>query len=274
MPSYPLLQSWQLVIHAGMAVLEYRVLAGKPWFEYGMTSSIGSGTPMRRKNDPAMVVLYMAQLSIWIYTCICHVWYFEKQKDYWVMFGHHLATIGLLLLSFHFNYVRHGAVVLWIHDVSDIPIDLLKMFNYLKLAGAKGLFLTEIAFASVLAAWGWWRLYVLPVNVIYSSVAPWVFLGRDRNYCAENLMSYHDPSGSLVAGDAAHITDLEIAGVCSSAGPAHFRNLVVVNGLLCALVLMHIYWYAMFLRMLGRMLNEEATTEVGEAEYEGGSDDD
>lgn len=41
-------------------------------------------------------------------------------------------TIALILLSWLFSFQRIGVIVLYVHDVSDITIDLLKMFNYLK----------------------------------------------------------------------------------------------------------------------------------------------
>jgi hypothetical protein len=46
---------------------------------------------------------------------------------------HHLVTIALILLSWSFNFQKIGTTVLYVHDASDITIDLLKMFNYLKL---------------------------------------------------------------------------------------------------------------------------------------------
>ena len=43
---------------------------------------------------------------------------------------------------------RIGIVVLFIHDVSDIPIDCLKLANYLKLENAPGFFIVEMSYAS------------------------------------------------------------------------------------------------------------------------------
>ena len=39
-------------------------------------------------------------------------------------------TIALLYLSYSYNYVRIGVIVLYLHDISDIIVDLLKIFNY------------------------------------------------------------------------------------------------------------------------------------------------
>ena len=69
------------------------------------------------------------------------------------MVGHHLITLGLCGLSFHYNYVRYGAMILFIHDASDIFLDLMKTANYLKLEGSAGLFLVEICYASCFFSW-------------------------------------------------------------------------------------------------------------------------
>lgn len=50
--------------------------------------------------------------------------------------------------------------MLLVHDISDITVDLLKLFNYLDISGARHLFLTEIIFIINLGMWIYWRLYV------------------------------------------------------------------------------------------------------------------
>eukprot|EP01052_Picozoa_sp_SAG31_P042411 SAG31_NODE_6724_length_1909_cov_3.012707_2_plen_219_part_00 len=44
-------QSWQLVIHVTMAVLEARVLAGEPWFEHGKYLEISRNISKRLKTS-------------------------------------------------------------------------------------------------------------------------------------------------------------------------------------------------------------------------------
>ena len=51
------------------------------------------------------------------------------------------------------GFTRIGIVVLFIHDVSDIPIDCLKLANYLKLENAPGFFIVEMSYASVMTSW-------------------------------------------------------------------------------------------------------------------------
>ena len=59
---------------------------------------------------------------------------------------------------------------MYVHDVSDIFVDLLKLTNYLRLEGRKGWFGSEIAYVTCMVAWSWWRLYQYPFRVVHSSV--------------------------------------------------------------------------------------------------------
>ena len=44
-----------------------------------------------------------------------------------------METIALVGCSYYYNYIRIGVLVLYLHDVSDIFADLLKLFNYCEL---------------------------------------------------------------------------------------------------------------------------------------------
>lgn len=73
--------------------------------------------------------VYVIQMAIWIATAISHVYFDEKHKDYYVMYMHHIVTIFLVCFSWGIN-VKFGFLVLFVHDVSDIGIDLLKLCFY------------------------------------------------------------------------------------------------------------------------------------------------
>ena len=51
-----------------------------------------------------------------------------------------------------------GMLVLFVHDISDIFLDLMKMANYLKLEQGHGYFITEMAYTSCLVSWAYFRL--------------------------------------------------------------------------------------------------------------------
>ena len=174
-------QIWQLVVHVAMMALEYYIL----FCEVGeepvawWTSYSGLWTPHPHSktqvnspqvNNASVHVLYALQLAIWIVTCFQHRFVDEHRKDYFLMYTHHLVTIALVALSYYYNYVRIGVIVLYAHDISDIIIDLLKLFNYCQLEGPKGLFLVELAFITNFATWAYYRFYLLGVHIIWGTI--------------------------------------------------------------------------------------------------------
>ena len=52
---------------------------------------------------------------------------------------------------------------MFLHDVSDIPLDLVRIFGQLNWKN-----LQLIAFGATLLSWLYWRLYWFPTKVLYS----------------------------------------------------------------------------------------------------------
>ena len=91
---------------------------------------MGNGGELGTFANPPLDRMYTIQLSVWIATAFSHVYLDQKHKDYYVMYLHHIVTIFLVAFSWGIN-VKFGFLVLFVHDVSDIGIDLIKMSNYL-----------------------------------------------------------------------------------------------------------------------------------------------
>jgi len=154
-----------------------------------------------------------------------------------------------------------GLVVLFLHDISDVPIDALKMSNYAGLfttrmkptlhdeilicvgvftglTGRSSFFITEIVFVWAIISWFVCRIYIFPTKIILTT------LPTDFPYIPGQMppeQGYHPA-----------------ATAC--------RLLLVV------LYCMHCIWFYMMLRIIVRMISEEAE-EVADDEYEGGSTD-
>lgn len=65
--------------------------------------------------------------------------------------------------------MRVGLLVLYIHDITDITIDFLKLFFALKIDSERGpVPLVEVSFVSALISWMYYRLIYLPTSVIYN----------------------------------------------------------------------------------------------------------
>lgn len=89
--------------------------------------------------------------------------FFEpKRKDWWEMFIHHLVTMALLFFSYIVSFLRIGVVVLLCHDVSDVMLELAKLFNYLKLGT-----LCDTTFTLFAVTFFLGRLVLYPWRVIY-----------------------------------------------------------------------------------------------------------
>lgn len=144
------------------------------------------------------------------------------------------------------GYLRVGLLVLYVHDVSDIFVDLLKMANYLKVEGRAGFFMTEIAYVSCVLSWIYYRLYQFPFRAIYASfVEPLRHLAK------------HPRVASVVLGLEWFPPDLPLY--------------TELNLLLFTLLALHVYWFHLFLMIGWRIINE-GPREASRQEYEGDSD--
>ncbi len=129
-------QFWQFAIHAGMTTavihvfrdLDMMYTDSSFWVD---TSKYYAIEPLRMEDQRYAKIkyFYLIQLAIWIYTCFSHIFIEARHKDYYVMLVHHVATIFLVLGSFYSGYLCTGAVIMYIHDCSDISVDLLKVFK-------------------------------------------------------------------------------------------------------------------------------------------------
>ncbi|KDO28963.1 hypothetical protein SPRG_20068 [Saprolegnia parasitica CBS 223.65] len=240
-------QSWQLAIHVSMTALELVVVADKTWWADTRSmwnpESVTCDFPT---HDYLTELLYMAQLAIWIYTAFSCKFLEEIRKDYVIMMTHHVVTIALVSWSYAQGYLPIGVLILLVHDASDIPVDLMKMANYLKLGGARGFFVTEILFAIVLSMWFVVRLYLFPTKLINSAF--W----ENREACMASLTDAHD------------LRILRFPGV-----PMWFG----FNALLLTLLALHIWWGFLLVRLLVTVMTKTAH-DTAKDEYEGTSSDD
>jgi hypothetical protein len=242
-------QSWQFFVHVTMTMMEFVILYEEEWWRDTTTVWVPHPFEQRGRFRTDLQILYITQLAIWIYTCFIHRFLDERRKDYFVMYTHHIVTIALVGVSWAVGYMRIGLLVLWIHDVSDIFVDTLKMVNYLKMEGPKGFFGVEISYVMCVLSWLYWRLYQYPFRVIHASlVVPFTLLLKTPRY-------------------PIRIPYLDLEYFPADL-PYHFES----NVLLFLLLGMHIYWFQLFL-MIGYRMLTESTREASRQEYEGDSDE-
>lgn len=90
-------------------------------------------------------------------------WSKDVRGDFREMFMHHVITNFLVIGSSAFRLSRPGSMVFLVHDISDVPVDLSKLANFLKWKRS-----TAACFASMVIVWCMTRLGVFPF-VIYRS---------------------------------------------------------------------------------------------------------
>jgi hypothetical protein len=78
---------------------------------------------------------------------------------------HHISTAALCIGSYVSNYAKIGSLVMFLHDASDLPLDVLRLSSTLNLR-----WLQYISFPVTLVGWVYWRLYFLPFFVMRSIV--------------------------------------------------------------------------------------------------------
>jgi hypothetical protein len=150
-------------------------------------------------------------------------------------------------VSWSWGYVRIGLLVMYVHDVSDIFVDLLKMVNYLKLEGRPGWFGSELVYAACVVSWVYYRLYLYPARVIYAAFSvPW------------GLFALPEWTFSWWA-------------LLTREYGAHMPYYMEMNVCLFALLAMHVYWGYLLL-MVGYRILTESAREASRREYEGDSD--
>jgi hypothetical protein len=137
-------------------------------------------------------------------------WSDTVRGDFREMCIHHIVTNLLVLGSSFFRLTRVGSMVFLVHDISDVPVDLSKLANFLKWKAT-----TAICFATMVVIWMLTRLTILPL-VIYRSV-----LWESWLLCANGYIPpiYH---------------------------VMYKPTFVVLIGLL---ILLHFIWFSMFIRM-------------------------
>ena len=182
-----------------------------------------------------------------------------------------LLLLSLLLLSLLHSVLgswnsggkamRIGLLIMYIHDVSDIFVDLLKMVNLSGLAGRAGGFASELAYASCIAAWCWYRFWQFPVRVLRCAIGyPFLVLGPPL------------PGGGGLAAALAQPPAAWLAYLAAVIRAANIPIWAAGSLMLLFLFALHLYWGFLLFRIGYRILTQSAR-EASRREYEGGDDD-
>jgi hypothetical protein len=86
----------------------------------------------------------------------------EKAESNWMMQVHHFSTAGLCIGSYITGYARIGSLVMFLHDFSDVFIDVLRLTTIIPVADV----VLIGTYVLTMLAWFWWRLVYYPIYIL------------------------------------------------------------------------------------------------------------
>ncbi|KAL2537532.1 LAG1 longevity assurance-like protein 2 [Forsythia ovata] len=152
---------WKLTYYASVEFCILRVTYQEPWFRD--IKEYFNGWPNQELKSP-LKFIYMCQCGFYIYSIAALLIWETRRKDFSVMMSHHVITVILIGYSYITRFFRIGAVVLALHDASDVFLEAAKVFKYSeKELGA------SVCFGLFAISWLVLRLVFFPFWVIRSS---------------------------------------------------------------------------------------------------------
>mmetsp|Transcript_18734 Transcript_18734/g.40586 ORF Transcript_18734/g.40586 Transcript_18734/m.40586 type:complete len:489 (+) Transcript_18734:114-1580(+) len=88
-------------------------------------------------------------------------WSPTVRGDFREMMAHHLVTNGLIFLSSYYRLTRSGSMIFLLHDLSDVPIDMSKLANFVKWKVT-----TIVCFVGMVLMWIITRLGIFPFVIL------------------------------------------------------------------------------------------------------------
>ena len=192
---------WKLLCYGGLTAAGLLVAAREPWARD--THLLWSGWPEAHAHPPRLRRFYAWQMGHYLYGMVDQLVWESRRKDHVAMLLHHFATFALLAVSFHFSFLRVGAVIEVLHDACDVWMEAAKLCNYARLRRA-----STALFLAFLFSWLALRMAYFPFVVI-----------RSTSLEASALLEWYGPSAANRAIWAGF------------------------NALLLVLQALHVYWF-------------------------------
>lgn len=237
---------FRLCYHSFSSLLGFYLFWNAPWLdkERGGTLNFFLGFP----NDPvppSMTLYYLVQAAYNVDAMISLlqlsfvikvfpkdsslpmkiVWSDTVRGDFNEMMAHHIVTNALVFWSSWLRQTRIGSMVFWMHDISDVPVDLSKLANFVKWkAGTVGFFIT------LCVTWFYTRLYVLPCFIWYS-------IYTQSHWCGETVPQFW---------------------------PYFYAYKPMFLALLGILILLHFLWFSMFIKMAWLLITTGSAQDLSE----------
>mmetsp|Transcript_8851 Transcript_8851/g.19141 ORF Transcript_8851/g.19141 Transcript_8851/m.19141 type:complete len:289 (+) Transcript_8851:3-869(+) len=178
------LRCWYMIVHVVMSAAGLLLCMPRDWLT-GSGGEIFYRLPWPHgPADDAVLSFYLLQAAINLESCVYLGLNFLRAgvRGQLMMVLHHMITVSLIVLSWTTGVYEVGAVMMLLHDASDIGIDMLKLFGALAWDAA-----LVPAFILTLLLWSSLRLVYFPVHIIWPG---WVKLYRGCHPALLELAPY------------------------------------------------------------------------------------
>ncbi|KAK6157740.1 hypothetical protein DH2020_011988 [Rehmannia glutinosa] len=204
--------AWKCIYFLSAEIFALAVTYNEPWFTKTKYFWEGPGDLAwpDQKYKLKLKGLYMYTGGFYTYSIFALIFWETRRSDFGVSMGHHVASSILIVLSYIFRFARVGSVVLALHDATDVFLEVGKMSKY---SGAEAL--ASCSFVLFVISWALLRLIYYPF---------WIL--RSTSY---DMIQFLDKETHKVEG------------------PIYYY---IFNTLLFSLLVLHIYWFVLMLRML------------------------
>ncbi|KAL7136355.1 hypothetical protein ABFS83_10G024800 [Erythranthe nasuta] len=152
---------WKLTYYATVEFCILATIYQEPWFID--IKKYFTGWPDQELKLP-LKLIYMCQCGFYTYSIAALLAWETRRKDFSVMMSHHIVTVILISTSYVTRFFRIGAVILALHDASDVFLEAAKVFKY---SGKE--FGASLFFGLFALSWVLLRLIFFPFWVIRSS---------------------------------------------------------------------------------------------------------
>ncbi|KAL2456807.1 LAG1 longevity assurance-like protein 2 [Forsythia ovata] len=152
---------WKLTYYAAVEFCVLSVNYHEPWFRD--IKEYFRGWP-NQELKPPLILIYMCQCGFYIYSIAALLIWETRRKDFSVMMSHHVVTVILIAYSYMARFSRIGAVILALHDASDVFLEGAKVFKY-----SENELGASVCFGMFAISWFTLRLVFYPFWVIQSS---------------------------------------------------------------------------------------------------------
>eukprot|EP00771_Trimastix_marina_P001895 gnl/Trimastix_PCT/3005.p2 GENE.gnl/Trimastix_PCT/3005~~gnl/Trimastix_PCT/3005.p2 ORF type:complete len:324 (+),score=93.41 gnl/Trimastix_PCT/3005:67-972(+) len=118
----------KLLYYIGTTIWAYTILTNveNPWLK----DPEQAFTNFPHEFTPEFRLFYMFQFAYYWHLLSFFLFVEERGKrGFWDMFVHHCVTLALVGMSLVLGFFKVGMVIMWLHDFTDVPATLSKLFN-------------------------------------------------------------------------------------------------------------------------------------------------